>query len=70
VLIKEPVSSLELTYGEDERVKQKGADNSVVKKKARKKSMIQEQKKTGKHQDLEKLRRKKQRAVCSGIKDR
>ena len=70
MLIKEPVSSLELTYGEDERVKQKGADNSVVKKKARKKSMIQEQKKTGKHQDLEKLRRKKQRAVCSGIKDR
>jgi len=31
--IPEPVPSLELTYGEEERVEQKGADTSVVKKK-------------------------------------
>jgi len=30
--IPEPVPSLELTYGEEERVKRKGADTSVIKK--------------------------------------
>ena len=70
----EPVPSLELTYGEEERVERRGADILVVKTKHIRNPMIQEQKKkTGRHREMEKGEGNSighKWIVCPGIEDR
>jgi len=55
---------MELIYSEEERVEQKGEETSVVKKARKKSNDTGTEKKTGKHQDMEKRRRKHWTPMC------